>query len=123
VPTVEFYGLCEAGMMTAPAFSPEMARPGSVGRIPEGELAIRDDKGVFLPSGQTGEVMLRGPSVMPGYLLGDIDGVPCGLEDGWLPTGDLGTVDGSGFLRIVGRTKEVINSGGEKVSPQHAEKG
>jgi acyl-CoA synthetase (AMP-forming)/AMP-acid ligase II/acyl carrier protein len=122
VPIMEFYGLCEAGMMTAPALSPGMARPGSVGRIPEDELAIRDDKGVFLPPGQTGEVMLRGPSVMPGYLLGDIDGVPCGLEDGWLPTGDLGTVDGSGFLRIVGRTKEIINRGGEKISPYDVEK-
>ena len=76
----------------------------------------------FLPSGQTGEVMLRGPSVMPGYLLGDIDGIPCGLEDGWLPTGDMGTVDGSGFLRIVGRTKEIINRGGEKISPYDVEK-
>jgi acyl-CoA synthetase (AMP-forming)/AMP-acid ligase II/thioesterase domain-containing protein/acyl carrier protein len=111
VPVVEFYGLCEAGMMTAPVLPPDAARPGSVGRIPEGELAIRD-----------GEVMLRGPSVMPGYLLGDIDGVPSGLEDGWLPSGDLGTVDADGFLTIVGRRKEIINRGGEKISPYDIER-
>ena len=110
-PVVEFYGLCEAGMMTAPALPPDVAKPGSVGRIPEGELVLRN-----------GEVMLRGPSVMPGYLLDDIDGVPSGLQDGWLPTGDLGTIDADGFLTIVGRSKEIINRGGEKVSPYDVEK-
>ena len=122
VPVVEFYGLCEAGMMTAPSLPPDTSRPGSVGRIAEGELAIRDDTGTFLPRGRTGQVVLRGPSVMPGYLLGDIDGTPTGLEDGWLATGDLGTIDDDGFLRIVGRTKEIINRGGEKISPYDVEK-
>lgn len=122
VPVVEFYGMCEAGMMTAPALPPEAARPGSVGRVPEGELVIRSDNGAFLGPGQEGQVMLRGPSVMPGYLLDDIEGVPTGFEDGWLPTGDLGTVDADGFLTIVGRTKELINRGGEKVAPYDVEK-
>lgn len=121
-PVVEFYGLCEAGMMTAPALPPERARPGSVGRVPQGELAIRDEHGVALRPGRVGQVMLRGPSVMPGYLLGDIDGVPTGLQDGWLETGDLGSVDDDGFLSIVGRTKEVINRGGEKIAPYDVEK-
>jgi len=121
VPVVEFYGMCEAGMMTAPALPPEAARPGSVGRIPEGELAIRGDSSRFLGPGQIGQVMLRGPSVMPGYLLDDVEGVPNGLEDGWLPTGDLGSVDVDGFLTIVGRTKEIINRGGEKISPYEVE--
>jgi oxalate---CoA ligase len=122
VPIVEFYGLCEAGMMTAPALPPELARAGSVGRIPEGELAVRDDKGAFVRPGQAGEVVLRGPSVMPGYLFDDIDGVPSGLQDGWLSTGDLGIIDREGFLTIVGRTKEIINRGGEKISPYDVEK-
>ena len=123
MPIVEFYGLCEAGMMTAPALSPEMARPGAVGRIPEGELAIRDDKGVFLRPGQTGQVMLRGPSVMPGYLFDDIDGVPSGLR-GWLAADrrPRHASTRSGFLTIVGRTKEIINRGGEKISPYDVEK-
>jgi acyl-CoA synthetase (AMP-forming)/AMP-acid ligase II len=94
---------------------------GSVGRIPAGELAIRDDNGVVRP-GQVGQVMLRGPSVMPGYLLDDIEGEPTGLVDGWLATGDLGSVDERGLLTIVGRTKEIINRGGEKISPYDVEK-
>jgi oxalate---CoA ligase len=123
VPVVEFYGMCEAGMMTAPALPPEVAKPGSVGRVPRNELAIRDDDGAFLGPGQEGEIMLRGPSVMPGYLPDDIEeGVPTGLDDGWLPTGDLGIVDADGFLTVVGRTKEIINRGGEKISPYSVEK-
>ncbi len=122
VPVVEFYGLCESGMMTAPALPPDRPRAGSAGRSPEGELAIRADDGRFLGPGQTGQIVLHGPSVMPGYLFDDIDGIPSGLENGWLPTGDLGTVDEEGFLTIVGRTKEIINRGGEKISPYEVEK-
>jgi acyl-CoA synthetase (AMP-forming)/AMP-acid ligase II/thioesterase domain-containing protein/acyl carrier protein len=119
-PVVEFYGLCEAGMMTGPVLSLEGS--GSVGRIPDGELAIRDDDGGAVRPGQVGQVMLRGPSVMPGYLLDDIEGQPTGLLDGWLATGDLGSVDERGLLAIVGRTKEIINRGGEKIAPYDVEK-
>ena len=121
VPVREFYGLAEAGMMTAPALAPGDAHPGTAGRVPAGELAIRDDGGAFLPPGEAGQVMVRGPSVMPGYL-DDIEGPPGGLEDGWLATGDLGVVDADGFLTIVGRTREIINRGGEKISPYDVEK-
>ena len=121
VPVVEFYGLCEAGMMTAPAIPPEKLKPGSVGRPPQGELAIRGDNGKFLPAGQTGQVVLTGPSVTPGYLYEIMD-TPSGLEDGWLATGDLGVIDSEGYLTIVGRTKEIINRGGEKISPYDVEK-
>ncbi|HKU95316.1 MAG TPA: AMP-binding protein [Vineibacter sp.] len=121
VPVREFYGLAEAGMMTAPSLAPGDVRPGTVGRIPPGELAIRGDDGAFLPAGQVGQVILRGPSIMPGYLT-DIEGVPSGLQDGWLVTGDVGKVDTDGFLTVVGRTKEIINRGGEKISPYDVEK-
>ena len=86
IPVVEFYGLCEAGMMTAPPLPPAEPRHGTVGRVPKDELAIRGDRQLHLPPGQVGQVVLRGPSVTPGYLL-DIDGAPSGLENGWLPTG------------------------------------
>lgn len=122
VPVVEFYGLCEAGMMTAPLLPPDAARPGSVGRVPDGELAIQGDDGSFLRPGHAGQVILRGPSVMPGYLIGDIDGTPTGLREGWLATGDIGTVDADGVLTIAGRSKEIINRGGEKISPYDVEK-
>ena len=121
VPVVEFYGLSEAGMVTAPPVPPAVAKPGTVGRIPEGELAIRGEDGKFLAAGQTGHVLVRGPSVAPGYI-DDVDDAPSGLEDGWLDTGDLGSVDSDGFLTIVGRSKEIINRGGEKVSPYDVEK-
>ena len=107
--------------MTGPVLSAGRVPPGSVGRIPPGELAIRDDNGLLRP-GQVGQVMLRGPSVMPGYLLDDIQGQPTGLLDGWLATGDLGSVDERGLLTIVGRTKEIINRGGEKIAPYDVEK-
>lgn len=121
VPVLEFYGLCEAGMMTAPPVPPAEARPGTVGRIPPGELAIRGDDGSLLPPGKVGQIVLRGRSVMPGYLP-DVDGTPAGLVDGWLVTGDLGVVDAEGFLTVVGRTKEIINRGGEKVAPYDVER-
>jgi acyl-CoA synthetase (AMP-forming)/AMP-acid ligase II/thioesterase domain-containing protein len=122
LPVVEFYGLCEAGMMTAPIFPPETARPGSVGRAPHGELAIQNNHGAFLGPGEAGEIMVRGPSVTPGYLVGDIDGIPTGLENGWLPTGDIGIVDSDGVLTVTARRKELINRGGEKISPYDVEK-
>lgn len=121
VPVREFYGLAEAGMMTAPSLVPDDARPGTAGHVPAGELAICDDSGAFLPPGQAGQVVVRGPSVTPGYL-DDIEGPPGGLENGWLATGDLGVVDVEGWLTIVGRTKEIINRGGEKISPYDVEK-
>jgi len=122
LPVVEFYGLCEAGMMTAPILPPETATPGSAGRVPHGELAIRNDEGSFLGPDEAGEIMVRGPSVTPGYLVDDIDGIPTGLQNGWLPTGDIGTVDSDGILTITARRKEMINRGGEKISPYDVEK-
>lgn len=121
VPVAEFYGLCEAGMVTAPPLPPATALPGTAGRIPDGELAIRGDKGEFLSAGRVGQVVVRGPSVTPGYLP-EIDGPPTGLDEGWLATGDLGSVDTNGSLTILGRTKEIINRGGEKISPYDVEK-
>ena len=122
LPVVEFYGLCEAGMMTAPILPPEKARPGSVGRIPQGELAIQNDDGALLGPDEAGEIVVRGPSVTPGYLVDDIDGIPTGLQNGWLPTGDIGTVDADGVLTITARRKEMINRGGEKISPYDVER-
>jgi acyl-CoA synthetase (AMP-forming)/AMP-acid ligase II/thioesterase domain-containing protein/acyl carrier protein len=122
LPVVEFYGLCEAGMMTAPILLPEIARPGSVGRVPHGELAIQNDEGSFLGPDEAGEIMVRGPSVTPGYLVDDIDGIPTGLRNGWLPTGDIGIVDPDGILTVSARRKEMINRGGEKISPYDVEK-
>jgi acyl-CoA synthetase (AMP-forming)/AMP-acid ligase II/thioesterase domain-containing protein len=122
LPVAEFYGLSEAGMITAPILPPETARPGSVGRVPHGEMAIQNDEGSLLGPGEAGEIMVRGPSVTPGYLVDDIDGIPTGLQNGWLPTGDIGIIDSDGLLTVTGRRKEMINRGGEKISPYDVEK-
>ena len=121
VAVLEFYGLCEAGMMTGPRLPPVATKPGTVGVVPAGELEIRGEDGEVLGPGKVGQLMLRGPSVMSGYLQ-DIDDMPTGLVDGWLATGDLGMVDADGDLTVVGRTKEIINRGGEKVAPYDVEK-
>ncbi len=121
VPVMEFYGLCESGMMTGPRLPPDVAKPGTVGRIPAGELEIRGEDGRPLGPNRVGQIWLTGPSLMPGYLP-SIDEAPAGLVDGWLNTGDLGRVDEDGDLTVVGRTKEIINRGGEKVSPYDVEK-
>lgn len=116
VPVLEFYGLSEGGMMAANAPPPGRRKPGTVGRVPEGELVIRDDAGNTVKPGELGEIFISGPSVTPGYIV-DEEQVRTGLRDGWLPTGDTGSIDEDGFLTIRGRLKELINRGGEKISP------
>jgi acyl-CoA synthetase (AMP-forming)/AMP-acid ligase II/thioesterase domain-containing protein len=118
VPVGEFYGMCEAGMVTRPS----MAGSGSVGQVPKGELVLKAEDGRTAGAGEAGEIMLCGPGVMPGYLGDDIDAPPAGLIDGWLATGDLGVVDEQGNLRVIARKKEIINRGGEKVSPYDVER-
>ncbi len=120
VPVGEFYGMCEAGMVTRPALDPGDL---SAGRVPKGELLLKTDEGRTAEAGQPGEIMLWGPSVMPGYLGDDIEAAPSGLtDDGWLATGDLGVLDAQGNLKVIARKKEIINRGGEKVSPYDVER-
>ena len=120
VPVGEFYGMCEAGMVTRPALG---AGDLSAGQVPTGELLLKTEEGRTAEAGQPGEIMLWGPSVMPGYLGDDIDAAPSGLtDDGWLATGDLGVLDAQGNLKVIARKKEIINRGGEKVSPYDVER-
>ena len=119
VPVGEFYGMCEAGMVTKPALG---AGDLSAGQIPKDELLLKADDGRTAEAGEPGEIMLWGPSVMPGYLGDDIEAAPAGLTDGWLATGDLGVLDARGNLKVIARKKEIINRGGEKVSPYDVER-
>jgi oxalate---CoA ligase len=121
VPVLEFYGLSEAGLMAANPAPPAKRKPGTAGLIAANELAIKDQSGNLLPSGAIGEIVVHGPSVTPGYV-NDEDASATGFQNGWLHTGDLGCVDSEGFLTLVGRTKEMINRGGEKISPYEIEK-
>jgi acyl-CoA synthetase (AMP-forming)/AMP-acid ligase II/thioesterase domain-containing protein len=118
-PILEVYGISEAGVMAANPAPPARRKPGTAGLIATGELVIRGPNSVDLPGGEIGEIFVGGPGLMPGYGDGKTRGI--GLQDGWLATGDVGSVDGDGFLTIVGRTKEMINRGGEKISPYEVE--
>jgi acyl-CoA synthetase (AMP-forming)/AMP-acid ligase II len=80
------------------------------------EIAIMDPDGNLLPQGASGEIVVRGPSVTRGYV-NNPEANAASFADGWFRTGDQGVLDEEGYLRINGRLKEMINRGGEKVSP------
>jgi long-chain acyl-CoA synthetase len=97
------------------------ARLGSVGRAQsQVELAIADARGRPLPPGQPGEIMVRGAPVMPGYWQSP-EATARTLRDGWLMTGDIGSLDGDGYLTLVDRSKDVIISGGTNIYPREVE--
>ena len=79
------------------------------------EVAVLDASGKELPAGEIGEVAIRGESVFAGYETSS-DAEPF-TEDGWFRTGDEGFLDEEGYLTLRGRIKEIINRGGEKISP------
>ncbi len=121
VPVLEFYGLSEAGVMASNPLPPGTIKPGTVGLPSPGELLIVDDHGACVPNGTVGQIIVSGPTVTPGYVVAEE--ATCGeRQEDWLPTGDLGRIDEDGYLTIVGRLKEVINRGGEKVFPYEVEK-
>ncbi len=112
VPVIESYGMSEALTITLNI----PPKPGSVGLPVTDSLRIGDERGCTLPAGHTGEILIRGISVFPGY-----DNAPdenrAAFLDGWFRTGDLGYLDGEGYLFLTGRKKELINKGGEKIAP------
>ena len=119
VPVIETYGMTEAASQIA-ANPQERRKKGSVGRPAGPEIAIADHQGRRLPAGEFGEVVLRGPTITKGYD-DDIAATKSAFRNGWFRTGDLGYLDSDGYLFIVGRIKEVINRGGQKVSPAEVE--
>jgi acyl-CoA synthetase (AMP-forming)/AMP-acid ligase II/aryl carrier-like protein len=117
VPVIESYGMTEAShqMASSPLVGPYKA--GSVG-VPAGvEMAVMDASGQLLPPDAGGEVVIRGPGVSTGYE-NNPEANATAFTDGWFRTGDLGRFDKDGYLYISGRLKEIINRGGEKVSPR-----
>ena len=116
-PVIEAYGMTEAShQMASNPLPPRARKPGSVGLAAGPEIAVMDDVGTILPPGAIGEVVIRGPNVTHGY-----DNNPAANEkafsNGWFRTGDQGRLDAEGYLVLTGRLKELINRGGEKVSP------
>ena len=116
-PVIEAYGMTEAThQMTSNPLPPKIQKPGFVG-IPAGpDVCIMNDTDKILNQGETGEVCIKGNNVTLGY-----DNNPeankKSFSNGWFRTGDQGYFDQDGFLKISGRLKEIINKGGEKISP------
>jgi oxalate---CoA ligase len=116
-PVIESYGMTEAAhQMASNLLPPGTRKPGSVGVAAGPEIAIMDDEGHLKPSGEIGEVVIRGPNVTSGYL-NNPDANAKGFAGGWFRTGDQGMLDAEGYLTITGRLKEIINRGGEKIAP------
>jgi acyl-CoA synthetase (AMP-forming)/AMP-acid ligase II len=116
-PVLESYAMTEAShQMTANPLPPAAHKPGSVGRGANVDVAIMDEQGNLLPVGEAGEVVVRGVNVMRGYH-SNPEANAAAFTNGWFRTGDRGTLDAEGYLTLIGRIKELINRGGEKISP------
>ena len=118
VPVVEAYGMTEAAhQMASNPMPPLKRKPGSVG-LPAGpEVAIMDTSDSILSCGETGEIVIRGDNVMKGYE-NNPEANEKSFSQGWFRTGDQGYLDPEGYLFITGRLKEIINRGGQKISPR-----
>jgi acyl-CoA synthetase (AMP-forming)/AMP-acid ligase II len=120
-PVIESYGMTEtAHQIASNPIPPGQREVGSVGRAAGPEVAIMDEGGDLLPASARGEIVVRGANVMAGYE-NDPAANARAFASGWFRTGDQGFLDEEGYLRITGRLKELINRGGEKISPSEVD--
>ena len=119
VPVVEAYAMTEAShQMTCNQLPPGLRKPGTVGCAAGPEVRIMDESSpALLGQGETGEIVIRGDNVTAGYENNPKANAEC-FVNGWFRTGDQGILDDDGYLTITGRLKEIINRGGEKISPR-----
>jgi oxalate---CoA ligase len=116
-PVLEAYGMTEAThQMASNPLPPQPHKPGTVGYGHGVEVGIMGETGSLLPRGSKGEVVVRGPNVIGGYE-NNPEANATAFVDGWFRTGDQGLLDADGYLSLTGRLKELINRGGEKISP------
>ncbi len=121
LPALPTYGLTEACSQVATLPVGVSARRDCAGVPLLGtRLAIRDDAGTDLPPGEPGEICVHGPTLMNGYHRRPQETARA-LRDGWLHTGDVGTLDEDGFLRVLDRRADLVVSGGENVYPAEVE--
>ena len=121
VPVVEGYGQSEGTVVTTANPVRGLRKPGTVGLpLPAVEVRVVGGDDEPLPSGQAGEVTVRGPNVMRGYL-GMPEETARTLRGGWLHTGDVGRFDQDGYLVLVDRVKDMIIRGGENIYPKEIE--
>jgi len=120
-PLIEAYGMTEAThQMASNPLPPGVRKPGTVGMAAGPEVAIMGADGAMLPYGETGEIVIRGANVTAGYE-NNPKANEEGFINGWFRTGDQGVMDEQGYISITGRLKEIINRGGEKVSPREVD--
>ena len=116
-PVLEAYGMSEAShQMSSNPLPPARREPGSVGRGTGVEIAIMDEEGTLVQTGGRGEVVIRGANVITAYE-NNPEANQKSFTNGWFRTGDQGILDEDGYLRLIGRLKEMINRGGEKIAP------
>jgi long-chain acyl-CoA synthetase len=121
VPVVEGYGLSECTVCCTANPLHGLRKPGTVGLpLPGVDVGVVDSDGRLLPAGVAGEVVVRGPNVMRGYL-GRPEESERTLRGGWLHTGDVGRFDQDGYLTLVDRVKDLIIRGGENIYPKEIE--
>ncbi len=121
-PVIESYGMTEAShQMASNPLPPRPRKPGTVGVAAGPEVAIMEEAGSgILAAGEVGEVVIRGDNVTAGYAANPEANAKA-FTDGWFRTGDQGMIDADGYLMLTGRLKELINRGGEKISPREVD--
>ena len=103
--------------MASNPLPPGERRAGTVGVGTGIQIGVMDDAGSLMPAHEQGEVVIQGPSVIDGYA-NNPEANAKSFTDGWFRTGDQGFLDADGYLSLVGRLKEMINRGGEKIAPR-----
>ena len=120
---IELYGMLETGFHTYTRLGDDpIAVSGTVGPATSGmALRLIDEAGNDVALGAEGEIAAKGPSVHLGYYNNPLANAELFTADGWFRTGDMGAIDANGYVRIVGRRKEIINRGGKKFHPREVE--
>ena len=117
-PLIEAYGMTEAAhQMASNPLPPKPRKPGTVGLAAGPDVDIMDEAGKLLPPNTIGEIVIRGANVTAGYENNPKANAE-GFSNGWFRTGDQGVKDADGYIALTGRLKEIINRGGEKISPR-----
>jgi acyl-CoA synthetase (AMP-forming)/AMP-acid ligase II len=119
-PVIEAYGMTEAAHQMASNPLHGVRKPGSVGIAAGPEVAIMDEAGKLLGAGEVGEIVIRGDNVTAGYENNPRANAEA-FANGWFRTGDQGVIDAGGYVSLTGRLKEIINRGGEKISPREVD--
>ncbi|NOJ39987.1 condensation domain-containing protein [Bradyrhizobium australiense] len=117
---IEFYGMTETASSPIACSKPHRRKSGSVGVKVALDVAIMDEGGALMPPSRTGQVVVRGESVMSGYDGNEI-ATQAAFAGDWFKTGDIGFFDDDGYLFLAGRISEIINRGGEKVAPREVD--